>query len=312
MGLKLRALERFRWRALKNGFGIVCIGVPLLAAVAFVVLSYETPYSWDDLPGWTLLVVSLGVLLIGFLVKITLEDFREKFLSVFFKEMGTSLSYEPMPETKDLDPNRFYELGLVDHYRTAFVENLISGTCEGHVFSWGRVRLTEHIMGSESVSETNAFLGILIRIQDVVSVARPIKITPRKGKIGDFFVKRRQGLQKIEIADKRFSSFSLYSETPEDARALVSPRFIEKFDALKTLFGKEALFDTESIEAAFCKKDFLLAIPFFVLRGDKFLQTPRVFVPLAKQRGIIDRLFAQYRFIEDIMALSTSMVSPPP
>ena len=311
MALKLRALERFRWQALRNSLLIICIGGLLLAGGAFLLLAYEAPYSWDDLPAWTILFVLLGLMVVGALASGSIDTFKDTFLTAFFKEMGESLSYNPMPETEDLDPNLFYELGLVDHYRSASLANMISGVRDGHTFSWMRTELTAHTGGTaQTVSRTTVFIGVLMRIQDVVPVPHTVRIMPRQGKIGDF-MKRRKGLQKVQVDHDTFSSLhSVYSQTPQEARALITPQFIEKFSLLKEVFHKEKIFDTKSIEAAFHQKDLLLAIHFASFKGDKFLETPSVFRPLAKQKGVIDRLFAQVRFIEEVIIQGTSLSSP--
>lgn len=127
------------------------------------------------------------------------------------------------------------ERGILPRHDSARVEDEIAGTHHGMPVSIVEARLKARKGKHTRV----VFDGLLVQLTLPRSLTATTAIAPDRGALGNLTAQwRSMGLQQVRLEDPRFEArYEVYGSDQVEARALLTPAFMERLMALEALSG---------------------------------------------------------------------------
>jgi hypothetical protein len=276
----LRELEILRVETIRVVKSRSVTRLPAGIAIAMLISAYS---QWQkglgfDL-GELLMAAFVGALLgEGWAVWKPHENYRRQYkarvLPLLAKRFG-DLTY------KTASPDAVAKLrdrGILPRYDRARVEDEIAGTHHGMPVSIVEARLQRRQQKRSRV----VFDGLLVQVGLPRKLTGTTAVSPDGGPLGNLKTSwRSSGLERVQLEDPRFEKrYEVYGTDQVEARALLTPAFMERFTALEKLSGMAP-------PGAIARGNLLtIALPKDMSRGD-LLEPPPYWKPAGGQALVL-------------------------
>lgn len=285
----LRSKEAARKETVTNFFIIIgSLGALALAVMAF------GPFGEANLQAGVF--VGIGASAVGvWLLNRTRDDITHGLLERICSKLGFSYKLKlDRPEYY----KRFKSLGLLPSHNREAWEDEVGGSHENASFSMCEAHLKYKSSGKNSSTRT-VFHGQLMVLDYPKSFMGTTVIKRDRGVLNRF-TKPGSEFQRVGLASGEFEkAFEAWSTDQVEARDLLDPVVLERFQELERLFGGKAL------RAAFDGGEILIAIE----TGDR-LNMGTLFKPL-ESRARVETILKEFDVIFDLIDVLVARVDRP-
>jgi hypothetical protein len=161
--------------------------------------------------------------------------YKDRVLPLLARRFG-DLTYRQASQD---DVHKLRAHRILPEFDSLHAEDEIAGTHRGLPLSIVEARLTKQSGDSSSTT----FDGLLVQLTLPRSLTGTTAVLTDEGAIGNFKARWRSGaMDRVRLEDPRFEGrFEVYSDDQIEARALLTPAFMERFMALATTGGAYSL-----------------------------------------------------------------------
>jgi len=210
----------------------VPLGIAGAAALWMLVQWGEDPPGLAELIGWLVVGALAGEMwAIGRLERDYHRLYKNRVLPVLAARLG-DLTYR---EAQSHEIQKLRELRILPEFDAVLAEDEISGTHHGMPLKVVEARLQRR----SGDSTQTVFDGLLIELTLPRALTGTTAVLSDQGLLGNLKGRWRSGaMQPVRLEDPRFEQrFEVYSDDQVEARALLTPAFMERFTGLAAASG---------------------------------------------------------------------------
>ena len=256
---ELPAMEEARKERLRAAYTRAAGLAIIIALVAGIAVAF-TGQLLALLP-----VLAIGLMLGFFWIRAPGRQHRRALRDLVIEPLRRylgGLEYHRKPGER-FDLERFRRSGVTAQFDRAHLEDLLIGRYRDTDYRMVEARLKQRRRSASKERERSrsVFSGLLCEVSVPVAFSCTVLLVSDKGKLGNWVVdlvrSRVTNLTAVDLNHSHFEArYQVYSDEPEEARALLTPALLDSLLALSDSIGRRA------VSGAFMEGRFLIAIPY--------------------------------------------------